>query len=218
MLSAAIMDPRIGDAMPPRAPAEVAHRDGGILDDDQRDLALLERLRASDPAALDALLHRYWRPLVSYAARLLPEGEDAEDVAQEALIRIWERRLFLESTTALRPLLYRIARNIALNRKRGWRTRNGWHARLSVTRRPQSTTPLQETLEHELQQAIDDAIRALPPRRRDAFILARFHDMSYSQIALVMGISAQTVANQISSALSELRRALAPFLESRTLE
>lgn len=206
----------MGDATSPCAPAEVSSRDARTLENEQRDLVLLERIRASDPAALDALLHLYWRPLVSYAARLLPEGEDAEDVAQEALIRIWERRTLLASTTALRPLLYRIARNIALNRKRGWQTRNGWHARLGVARRSPNTTPLQATIEHELQRAIDDAIRTLPPRRRDAFILARFHDMSYSQIAIVMGISQQTVANQISSALSDLRRALAPFLESRT--
>lgn len=179
---------------------------------------MLERLRSSDPEALDALLRLYWRPLVHYAARLLPDEEDAEDVAQEAFVRLWERRNLLAPDTVLRPFLYRIVHNIALNRKRSWRARNGWHSKLGSTSRSLLSTPLQSTMEHELERAIEDAIRALPTRRRDAFILARFHDMSYSKIALIMGISPQTVANQISSALSDLRRALSPYMGSTTDE
>jgi RNA polymerase sigma-70 factor (ECF subfamily) len=175
---------------------------------------LLERLRASDPDALDALLRIYWRPLVRYAARLLPYEEDAEDVAQEAFVRLWERRNLLAPDTVLRPFLYRIVHNIALNRKRSWRARNSWYSKLGSSWRSLLATPLQSTMEHELERAIEDAIQALPARRRDAFVLARFHDMSYSKIALIMGISSQTVANQISSALSDLRRALSPYMES----
>jgi RNA polymerase sigma-70 factor (ECF subfamily) len=159
-------------------------------------------------------LRLYWRPLVRYAARLLPDGDDAEDVAQESFVRLWERRNLLAPDTALRPFLYRIAHNIALNRQRSWRARNGWYSKLGGAWRSLLSTPLQATMDHELERAIEDAIQALPPRRRDAFILARFHDMSYSKIALIMGISPQTVANQISSALSDLRRALSPYLES----
>lgn len=180
---------------------------------DHRDLDLLERLRASDATAFDELLQLYWRPLVTYAVRLLPVPHGAEDVAQEVFISLWERRASLVATTPLRPLLYRIAHNIALNRRRGWRVREEW--RLAGPAEPHGgcETPLQAALDHELQSAVHGAIRALPPRRREAFVLARFHDMSYRQIATIMGVSTQTVANHICGALTELRHALAPYLE-----
>jgi RNA polymerase sigma-70 factor (ECF subfamily) len=221
-LSAAITGPTIGDARPSYSPASASsssaagppRRGAGAPEREVREPVLLERLRASDPDALDALLRIYWRPLVRYAARLLPDEEDAEDVAQEAFVRLWDRRNLLAPDTVLRPFLYRIVHNIALNRKRSWRARNSWHSKLGSAWRSLLATPLQSTMEHELERAIEDAIQALPARRRDAFVLARFHDMSYSKIALIMGISPQTVANQISSALSDLRRALSPYMES----
>jgi RNA polymerase sigma-70 factor (ECF subfamily) len=221
-LSAAITGPTMGDARTSYSPASSSsssaagplRRGAGALEREVREPVLLERLRASDPDALDALLRIYWRPLVRYAARLLPYEEDAEDVAQEAFVRLWERRNLLAPDTVLRPFLYRIVHNIALNRKRSWRARNSWYSKLGSSWRSLLATPLQSTMEHELERAIEDAIQALPARRRDAFVLARFHDMSYSKIALIMGISSQTVANQISSALSDLRRALSPYMES----
>jgi RNA polymerase sigma-70 factor (ECF subfamily) len=60
---------------------------------------------------------------------------------------------------------------------------------------------------------MEAAVLALPERRRTVFLLARFHDLSRGQIAEMMGISPQTVANQLSSALSSLRESLAPLLD-----
>ena len=64
---------------------------------------------------------------------------------------------------------------------------------------------LEETL---LQEEVAAAIADLPERRREVFVLARFHGLSYQEIADVLGVSQQTVANQMSSALSQLRELL----------
>jgi len=61
----------------------------------------------------------------------------------------------------------------------------------------------------DLRAALERAIATLPPRRREVFLLRVVHDLSYKEIAGVMGTSAQTVANQLSSALRELRTTLA---------
>lgn len=177
------------------------------------DLGVLRRVQAGDPEALDALLQKYWCPLVAYAARLLSSEDGAEDVAQEVFIRIWERRTALTPMTAVRPLLYRIARNVALNERRSREVRGRWLQADHGVGPQRTPTPLHATIVGELQVAISRAIDGLPPRRREAFTLARFHELSHRQIAEVMGVSPQTVANQISGALDDLRRALRAYLE-----
>lgn len=176
-------------------------------------MVLLHRVRAADPAALDELLQKYWAPLMAYAARLLSAEGDAQDVVQEVFIRLWNRRALLVSTSAVRPLLYSIARNIAFNERRRRLVREQWVLASERTGLPGTPTPLQRTIEGELQSAMERAVGNLPPRRREAFVLVCLHDMSHREVADVMGISPQTVANQVSSAFAELRQALGLYLD-----
>ena len=164
------------------------------------------RLRADDAAALDELLATTWEPLVRFLARFVDGTDAAEDIAQRAFVRLWEERATLSVEGSVRAFVYRTARNLALNERRDRRT----HLRLlagnegvGLAAFPQS--PLELLAASELQGAVTAAIDALPPRRREIFILARYHDMSYAEIAGVMEISAQTVANQMSAALATLR-------------
>jgi len=70
-----------------------------------------------------------------------------------------------------------------------------------------------ELAEHgQLSDAVRSALADLPPRRREVFSLARFHGLSYAEIAETLDVSPQTVANQMSAALSTLRKQLAPFI------
>lgn len=194
--------------------AKPAARPGTAAPDDaQHDLELLHRVQASDAAALDALLQKYWYPLVAYASRLLSSEDGAQDVVQDVFIRLWERRALLAPMSAVRPLLYRITRNIALNELRSRRVRERWLQASEADEPRRVPTPMQTMIARELQVTVERAIEALPPRRREAFLLARFHDMSHRQIAGVMGVSVQTVANQVSGALADLREALEPYLD-----
>lgn len=175
------------------------------------DLSLIQRVRAGDASALDELLADHWTDLVAYATRILDSPDAAEDVAQETFIRVWERRQRIHPTGSLRPFLYRIARNLALNRSRRLRIRAEWRSNRTPVY-PSATGPAQIAEHNELKRAADRAIDALPERRREVFVLARYHDLSYREIAHVMKISPQTVANQMSAALAELREALEPFI------
>lgn len=180
---------------------------------DEREL--IRRLAAGDAAALEGLIRQHRPAVISYAARMLEGSDLAEDIAQETFVRLWERRGSWASADSLRPLLYRIARNLALNEKRRVRVRvhsTEKASRASVCRGP---TPMEVVEEGELRTCVEAAINGLPVRRREVFVLARFHDLTFREIAEVMGISPQTVANQMSSALRDLQTALRPFLADR---
>ncbi|HET9986154.1 MAG TPA: RNA polymerase sigma-70 factor [Longimicrobiales bacterium] len=164
----------------------------------------MDRARRDDPAALDALLAAYWRPLVRYARGFVESRDAAEDVVQESFIAVWDRRLEWRAGS-LAGLLYRATRNRALNERRRERVRREWRIVAPVDEAP---SPWQTLQDRELGECLERAIEALPPRRREIFLLARVDGLVYREIAEVLGISAQTVANQMSAALAELRRAL----------
>lgn len=72
-------------------------------------------------------------------------------------------------------------------------------------------TPLQDIESEEFRRAVLAALEKLPPRRREAFTLFYLRDLTYCEVAEVMGIQQQSVANHLQAALAELRSALGPF-------
>jgi len=175
-------------------------------DDRAPDAVLLERLAVDDVSALDGLLARYWAPLTLFISRMTGSVEAAEDAVQEAFCRLWERRGSWRGEGSVSGLLFRLARNSAVSA----------HRRLDAEARAASAVGEAMPAYHEMpalpndeiRAALERAIAALPPRRREVFLLRVVHDLSYKQIAAAMGTSSQTVANQLSSALRELRTTL----------
>ena len=172
------------------------------------DLTLMRRLQAGDEQAMAALLTQHWTDVVRYAFGLLGSWDKAEDVAQDAFVRVWARRKKW-SSGSLRALVHRIARNAALDVLKSPR-----HSapREDPDMLASQDSPDQEVELSELDEAVAKAVRDLPPRRREIFKLVRESGFSYAEIAEIMDISRQTVANHMSLALSDLRVLLRPFL------
>ena len=82
------------------------------------DVELLEGIRAGDPRALEALMARYWPPLVRYAGNVMSGVGDPQDVVQEGFVRLWARRENWGLEGSLKALLYTIVRNAALDERR----------------------------------------------------------------------------------------------------
>ena len=184
-----------------------------VLDGDGRPgVECLDRLRRGSAEALDELLHGFWQPLASYAEHLVEGRADlAEDLVQEAFVRLWERRASWREGSAPAPILYTLVRNLALNERRNRTTRRHL-LRLQPFGARRAVTPERELEGRELGEAIERAVEALPARRREVFRLAWVHGLSYQEVAGVLSITPRTVANQMSSALKELRTVLAPHL------
>ena len=168
------------------------------------DATLLARLAADDESALDALLAKYWEPLTLFIARMTGSMEAAEDAVQETFCRVWERRRTWRVEGSVGGLLFRLARNIAISEHRHLQTEER-AATIAADSQP-SHVDIDELPDDELRAVLEREISALPPRRREVFLLRVVHDLSYKEIAAIMGTSPQTVANQLSSALATLRQ------------
>lgn len=185
---------------------------------------LVDRIRAGDAAAFERLFRHCYADLVSYARHFLAHREAAEDVVQDVLVHVWERRQALPDVAALRPYLYQAVRRRAIDYlrhaavERRTQDRAASHVVhdpagvLDVVPGPRPTAADSPVLEAELAQAVARAVIALPGRCREAFVLCRDAELSYAQAAEVMGTSPATVKAQMGKALRLLRQSLAPWL------
>ena len=170
--------------------------------------ALVRSFKNGDERALGSMLDLYWDDLDRFANRILEDCDDSEDVVQEAFVRLWNGRSAWEREDSLRPVLYRIVRNLALNERRRSRNLERWIRRVELYGAPSVPTPLDEAEEGDMKVHVRRAVDSLPPRRRDVFLLVRYQQLSYRETAHALGVSTQTVANQMSLAMKDLRAAL----------
>ena len=142
-----------------------------------------------------------------YLLTFLDSVEAAEDAAQEAFVRLWEHRDRWESGSA-RAVVFRIGRNIALDLRRRADVRRRWRRdhRYDPTLSP--PTPEEELTGTELLLRFREALESLPPRRREVFELIRLRGLSHRDVAEVLEVSDQTVANHMRLAMKDLRHLL----------
>lgn len=174
------------------------------------DAALVRGLKAGDSRILGKLMSTHWVALVAFAHRFLGGTAEAEDVVQTAFVRLWARRSALAESGSIRSLLYTIVRNACLDEIRKDRRRKRTHS--GTPSPPPPRTPYEDVQGAELQRLAQGAVARLPERRREVFRLVREEGLSYQEVAEVLGLSPQTVANHMSLAMADLRTVLRPYL------
>ena len=145
------------------------------------------------------------RDLHLYLRRTLRRDEDADEVAQEAMLRVWNARASVDMDGA-RPLLFRIAANLAIDRlreRRRWRFTD-----IAETPDPAETVSAERSLtaRQEL-EIVAAAIAALPDNCRTAFVMSRIDGIKHAEIASEMGISKSMVEKHVAEALFRLNLA-----------
>lgn len=154
--------------------------------------------------ALELIFRRYYQFVCNTVFRVLSDENTAEDIAQDVFIEIWKRRQDLKITTSLKAYLRKAAVNKTLNFIRNKKWNFGEDEILQET--PDQTIRAQQHLElNELENLVTGLIDRLPERCRAVFMLSRYEELSYQEIADQLGISTKTVENQISKALKFLR-------------
>ncbi len=175
------------------------------------DLELVERLQRGEDAAFDELMGRYKRPVLNFAFRMLGEAE-AEDVAQEVFVRVYQRIGDYRPRAKFSTWLFALARNACIDRLR-YRQR---HPTEPLDTAPEPSTVTRDTETRELGEHIAAAIAALPEDQRTAIVLAEYHGLSYAEIAGVMHCSEKSVESRLYRAKQFLREQLRGFLEAAT--
>lgn len=175
-------------------------------------LETIKALQNGDHLAFGQLFDSSYEALCRYAYSILKDMNEAEDVVQKTFCKLWDQRETLNIQSSISSYLYRIVHNDCINTIQQT-TRHQEH-NLNYISAMNSTS--NSTLEHiegsDLQRAIDNALAGLPPQCRRVFEMSRIEQLSYSEIAVQLNISTNTVENHIAKALKLLRIELKDFL------
>ncbi len=174
------------------------------------DKELIRLLGDDSERAIVLLFEAYYSYICKAVYKIIPDAVLVEDLAQEVFLELWRKRSQLRITTSLKAYLRRAAVNKALNYIRDERVNLTDERRVPEIRAKQAGA-LERMEAQELQAVIDRAVDSLPDRCRIIFVLSRFEDRTYKEIAEQLGISVKTVENQISKALRALRKQLGPY-------
>lgn len=181
--------------------------------------ALVERpaaRRGREPAAraraelVEALFRRHHRSLLWYVMRLVPNRSEAEEVAQEAFVRLLGAERLEADPRRARNYLYATATNLARdNHRRRAARAGGAHVAVDDLQIESSDPDPEEIADSEHgRRLVATALRDLEPRPREAFLLYVHEELTYAHIALKLGVSKKTIERDIALALALCRSRL----------
>lgn len=175
-------------------------------EDNEDETALLARISAGEAQAFRALVDRHLATVLAIARRMLKDDAEAEDVAQETLLRLWRNAANLQlGPGGVRPWLRRVASNLCIDRVRARRNTT------VVDQVPEESEPagqMRQLAERELGTRVDAALKALPERQRLAITLFHYEGMSQIEVGAALGISDEAVESLLARARRTLKATL----------
>lgn len=176
----------------------------------ESDEALLQRVRDGEIEAFDRLYERHEGRLFAYLRAVVGDRNDAEEVLHDAFLSaLKDRNAVLDREGSFRAWLYRVARNMALNKRRG----NQRHEK-KIGQVPDQEPPPHADAElekHQLEAALHVAVTKLPPNLGELWHL-RTSGLSYEQIASVVDAPLGTVKSRVHQLVVVLREELKPWI------
>ena len=188
------------------------------------DAALMLLVKQGDNAAFALLVDKYKQPIMNLAYRMLRDLTEAEDLAQNVFVQVHKSAARYEVSSKFSTWLFTIARNLCLNEIR----RRSRHPAESIEASQheqedqpkqqfedkKTTSPPDSLLQGELEQKVEEALASLPENQRTAIFLCRQNELSYEQIAQVLGCSLSATKSLIHRGRETLKQRLKPYLRT----
>jgi len=188
-------------------------------DENQWVLAVAE----GDRQAFAMLVELHLHPIEAFATRMLADSAEAQDVAQEVMLRLWQRAAEFDPRRArLSTWLHQIAHNLCIDRLRKVRRLSSWdetqntrledaHQTTQLAAHHASSgdaAPMASSLADEQSVLISRALSQLPERQRSALLLTYYQALTNREVADIMGISVRALESLLVRARTALKQAL----------
>ena len=162
-----------------------------------------------DQLRLEQLYVKLEGSMLNVVYRWLWDADEAQDVVQDAFVRVWKMRDRVDVHT-VEPLLYKVAINLANNRRRRRKIWRWVSLDVLFEQRSPSRDAEEEISAHEQREAVRRAVEALPDKLRSVVMLCEFSELTYNEVGAVLSIPPGTVASRRHSALERIRRSFGP--------
>jgi RNA polymerase sigma-70 factor (ECF subfamily) len=188
------------------------------------DASLMLCVKRGDMGAFAELVDKYKQPVMNLVGRMLKDATEAEDLAQNVFLQVYKSAHRYEVSAKFSTWLFTIARNLCLNEIRR-RSRHPADS-LDATHAEQEDQPLRQfkdektfsppdaLLHGELEHKIAEALTELPENQRTAILLCREDELSYEEIAEVLGCSLSATKSLIHRGRETLKQKLKPYLRT----
>lgn len=195
-----------------------------MADANDPDAVLMLRAKQGDHAAFEELVVRHQQGVINFIFRSVPDPAEAEDLAQNTFVQAWKARQRYQVSAKFTTWLFTIARNLTLNELRR-RSRHehesidspaggGEMAAARQFEDRESKSAPEHLLRREIEHRVAEAVADLPEAQRTAILLCQDEDVSYEEIAKVLGASLSATKSAIFRARETLKQRLKPYLQS----
>lgn len=187
---------------------------------EQVDREIVKGLKDGDQRAYGVLIRLYFQSLTLYAKSILNDFEQSRDIVQETFLKLWNNRETLRIDVSLKSYLYRVVHNSCIDFLRKLKTEGNLNAvsyddlqfRLKVFEIEDNSSFFDFLFSDEYEQALQKEIEKLPEQCREIFLLSRFGQLTYAEIAQKLSLSVSTVKTQMSRAVHKLKSELEKYL------
>jgi RNA polymerase sigma-70 factor (ECF subfamily) len=194
----------------------------------ETEVELARKLIAGEPEAFDRFVEHFRTKIFHYSWLMCGQREDAEEVAQETLLKVFENFEDLREPERVRPWVFRIAKNACLMKRRKSvfapsqelslddfipaMDHEGSHAKLQIA--DWSRLPDRQVLQLELKQVLDRAIGALPVNYRSVILLRDVEELSTAETAQILDLTEDVVKTRLHRARLAVRQTLDEYLRT----
>lgn len=176
------------------------------------DTALIDQIRQGDNKSFELLFNLYSKNLVRYAATIVKDQDEAEDIVQQLFVGIWTKKETLDVNSSLKSYLYKSVYNSSLNKIKQQTVKDSYAVYFTYVADGTAAGAAAEMERKETDLRIQQAIDDLPEQCGIIFRMSRFEQLKYQQIADQMGLSVKTVENQMGKALKHMRERLKDYI------
>jgi len=163
-------------------------------------------------AELESSFREHYKSLCYAANNIVNDYDASEDVVQEVFATLWKKRNDVNISISLKGYLFRATINTSLNYIQKQKRSVPTEEHIIEISSGVSNDVVDNLIHLELEQQLSNAINDLPVKCKTVFMLNRYEDMKYKEVAKHLGISIKTVENQMGKALKRLRLHLQPYL------
>lgn len=174
---------------------------------------LVLRIKQNEEYAFEMLFKLFYKQLFQYALVFVKHAHIAEEILQDAFLKIWEIRQSIDENQSIKAFLYKCVHNSSINYLNKLKTTNRLsqeylnelNHRQEFFQESHEDNYFELLAKEELEDKIRQVIQDLPPQCREIFVMCRMYSLTYNQIAEKLNISVNTVKTQLSRAMQKIR-------------
>ncbi|GGF04949.1 RNA polymerase sigma-70 factor [Flavobacterium limi] len=180
--------------------------------------AKFESFKKGEEAAFTYFYDKYFRRITSFSIQFIYDKDEAENLAQEAFINLWQNRENIDSINGIQSFLYTYAKSKSLNLIRHNKVKDKFKNDLLNHKERELDIEVLNSIQFdtleltELERIINESINDLPPKTREVFIKKRFENKKNTEIAEEMQVTLKAVEAHMTKALKILKTKLSDYL------